>query len=445
MSNRFINPSGFAENLPAEQILEERLKSTFGKVAESYGFLKLETSSVEYMDTLASKGDVNKEIYTIGRALGEEGDSEGERGLHFDLTVPFARYVAQHQGKLQFPYRRYQIQKVWRGERPQKGRFREFYQADVDVVARENLPLQFDAEVVVVMARILSSFGIDAVTMHINNRKYLSGLLQSFGIEDATTALQLIDKLDKIGAEKVRAELAIIYSLDDSALDLLFAYINERISEADFEQFANNVEARNDLMKEGLEELKTLFSSLKTRATIGNVSFVFNPSIARGLDYYTGMVVETILDGFEKYGSVCSGGRYADLASRFTNQTLPGVGLSIGLTRLLSIIKEEKLIELSESTNSDVVVCLLDEAERTASLSLAETLRQHGLNVESNHKPSVGLGKQLDQAKEKGIKHAVIAEADKSYTLVNLVSGKKEKIKNLKKVISQLQKSINKK
>lgn len=438
MSNRFINPSGFAENLPAEQILEERLKSAFGSVAESYGFIKLETSSVEYMDTLASKGKVNKEIYTLGRALAEEGEGDSERGLHFDLTVPFARYVAQHQGKLQFPYRRYQIQKVWRGERPQKGRFREFYQADVDVVARENLPLQFDAEVVTVMARILSSYNIGTVTMHINNRKYLTGLLQSFGIEDATTALQLIDKLDKIGTEKVRTELSIIYSLDDASLDLLFAYINERIAESEFAQFAANVEVRNELMSEGLEELKTVFATLQTRAEIANVSFVFNPSIARGLDYYTGMVVETTLNGFEKYGSICSGGRYADLASRFTNQALPGVGLSIGLTRLLSIIKEENLVEMKEATNSDVVVCLLNEAERTASLSLAEALRQHGLNVESNHKASVGLGKQLEQAKEKGIKKAVIVEADGTYTLIDIFSSEKQKLDGVDSILNSL-------
>ena len=436
MSNRFINPSGFAENLPAEQILEERLKSAFGKTAESYGFIKLETSSVEYMDTLASKGEVNKEIYTLGRALAEEGEGDSERGLHFDLTVPFARYVAQHQGKLQFPYRRYQIQKVWRGERPQKGRFREFYQADVDVVARENLPLQFDAEVVTVVARILSSYNIGGVTIHINNRKYLSGLLQSFGIEDATTALQLIDKLDKIGVEKVRAELALIYNLDDISLDLLFAYINERITESDFAQFAANVEVRNERMGEGLEELKTIFETLRTRAEISNVSFVFNPSIARGLDYYTGMVVETTLNGFEKYGSICSGGRYADLASRFTNQTLPGVGLSIGLTRLLSIIKEENLVEMKEATNSDIVVCLLNEAERTASLSLAEALRQYGLNVESNHKPSVGLGKQLEQAKEKGIPKAVIVESDGNYTLIDISSNDKQKLDSIDTIVS---------
>ncbi len=438
MSNRFINPSGFAENLPAEQLVEERLKQSFGAVAESYGFIKLETSSVEYMDTLASKGEVNKEIYTIGRALAEEGEGDAERGLHFDLTVPFARYVAQHQGKLQFPYRRYQIQKVWRGERPQKGRFREFYQADVDVVARENLPLQFDGEVVTVMSRILSTYGIGAVTMHINNRKYLTGLLQSFGIEDVTTALQLIDKLDKIGMEKVRAELSIIYNLDDETLDLLFAYINERIAESDFERFATNVEVRNELMAEGLEELKVVFATLQTRVEISNVSFIFNPSIARGLDYYTGMVVETTLNGFEKYGSICSGGRYADLASRFTNQTLPGVGLSIGLSRLMSIIKEEQLVEMNETTNSNVVVCLLNEAERTASLSLAEALRQHGLNVESNHKPSVGLGKQLEQAKEKGIPYAVIVEVDGNFTFFDIKEGNKKSLSNITDLVTEL-------
>ena len=191
-------------------------------------------------------------------------------------------------------------------------------------------------------------------------------------------------------------------------------------------------------MAEGLEELKTVFATLQTRAEIANVSFVFNPSIARGLDYYTGMVVETTLNGFEKFGSICSGGRYADLASRFTNQTLPGVGLSIGLTRLLSIIKEENLIEMDDATNSDIVVCLLNEAERTASLSLAEALRQSGLNVESNHKPSVGLGKQLEQAKEKGILRAIIVEADGTYTLIDTSSNEKHKLDSIDSLNSLL-------
>lgn len=417
MSNRYINPSGFAENLPAAQLVEDELKSKFQTIATSYGYTHLETASVEYLDTLASKGDVNKEIFTIGRALGEGEGEEAERGLHFDLTVPFARYVAQNQGSLSFPYRRYQVQKVWRGERPQKGRFREFYQADVDVVARENLPLAFDAEVALVMGRVLDSFGIGKITVRINNRQFLNGLFAALGIEARDEVLQIIDKLDKVGEAEVRRVLAEDLTVSAEAIDGLFAVIKDTVAADQVATFLAGVAGDNETLEIGKAELQQVFTILAAADDLKQVTFVFDPRIARGLDYYTGTVYETTIDGYEQYGSICSGGRYADLAGRFTNQKLPGVGMSIGLTRLLSVLQSESLLDFSRQSASDVVVCLLDEAQLVASLQTAEQLRFSGLNVEMNYRFKDGLGKQLGQVEEKDVPYALVCEADGKFTL----------------------------
>lgn len=417
MSNKHINPSGFAENLPNEQIVEDRLKTLIAQGAERYGYNRIETAAVEYMETLASDGDVNKEIYTIGRAQAEGESTESQRGLHFDLTIPFARYVAQHQGQLHFPFRRYQIQKVWRGERPQKGRFREFYQADIDVVAQGTLAPYFDAEVVAVAAGVLNSFAIGKLTIHLNNRKFLNGLLESFGITMDTAVLQAIDKIDKIGAPEVMRILQEDLGYPAAAVTDIFRIIATSVDRADVVDFLNNIDDANPTLAAGKTELLQLFSALPEAEQLENITFVFNPKIARGLDYYTGTVYESTIDGLEKYGSVCSGGRYADLASRFTNQALPGVGISIGLSRLLAVIKTENLMDFSQETNSQVVVCLLDESQHIPSLQAANFLRQHGLNVETNQKPSVALGKQLTTAEHKGIPYALVCEQDGQFTL----------------------------
>ncbi len=439
MSNkRFINPSGFPENLPAGQVIEDSLKATIQQIAESYGYSRLETASVEYLDTLASKGDIDKEIYTLGRALAEGDGTESDRGLHFDLTVPLARYVAQNQGELWFPYRRYQVQKVWRGERPQKGRFREFYQADIDVVGRENLPLAFDAEVALVMAHILSSFAIGSITMKINNRKFLQGVCSALGVEDVARALQIIDKLDKIGESEVKRLLIEEVGLADSASENLFTIIANPVPADQVEAFLTSLPMNNEQIDTGIYELQQVFSILTQSSLPESVAIVFDPSIARGLDYYTGTVYETTVDGFEQYGSICSGGRYADLASRFTNQTLPGVGMSIGLTRLLAIIQAEGLRSFSAQTRTDLTLCLLDEEQLIPSLQVAALLREKGLNVEMNYKPSVGLGKQLDQIKQKGIHRALVCERDGNFTLFNLLTGQKQLCANMTELLAAL-------
>jgi histidyl-tRNA synthetase len=425
--SKFVNPSGFAENLPPEQIVEDGLKVTFQDVAESYGYTHLETASVEYMETLASKGDIDKEIFTIQRALSEDDSEEAARGLHFDLTVPFARYVAQHQGELHFPFRRYQVQKVWRGERPQKGRFREFYQADIDVVARETLSLDFDAEVALVMAKVLSSFKIGALTMRINNRKFLNGLFETHGIEFSTEVLQIVDKIDKIGSEEAKRMLREDQGLDATAVAEIFTILGETVLLDDAPKFLDSITQTNVRLDEGKAELLQLFSVLQS-VSIPDFAFTFSPSIARGLDYYTGMVCEVTINGHEKYGSICSGGRYADLAGRFTNQKLPGVGMSIGLTRLLTAIREESLLDFSRKVMVDLTVCLPDEDRKSISFTVAETLRDKGLNIEMNYKHDTPLGKQLEAVHSRNIPYALVCELDGKLTLYTMVAdGNAEK------------------
>jgi len=424
MANRYINPSGFTENLPHQQVVEDELKDSFAKVAESYGYARLETASVEYLETLASKGEINKEVYTIGRALSEGVNTESERALHFDLTVPFARYVAQHQADLPFPFRRYQIQKVWRGERPQKGRFREFYQADVDVVSRDNLSIYFDAEVATVMAQILTSFKLGKVTMHINNRKFLSGLFYEVFKTDITTpVLQTIDRIDKIGVEEVKRILREQICLPSASVEKLFDVIGRIVPLEEVSDFLSNLPTSNDALKEGIEELSQVFSVLAENKELKDFSFVLNPTIARGLDYYTGTVYETTIEGLEKYGSICSGGRYADLAGRFTKQKLPGVGMSIGLTRLLAILGEENLADFSRKSRSDLVVFLRDHQQSVLAIRAANMLRGQGLNIEVNYKEGVALSKQLATLEKQSIPHGLVCEADGKLTMYTLRDG----------------------
>lgn len=437
MSKRSIAPSGFPEYLPAMQIIADQYQAAFAKTAAQYGYVHTETPAVEYLDTLASKGDIDKEIYAIKRAQAEGDAVEADRGLHFDLTVPFARYVAQHQNDLHFPFRRYQIQKVWRGERPQKGRFREFYQADIDVVAPERLPLYFDAEVATVMAEILSTWDLGSMTMRINNRQFLDGLLQSFGIPMETEVLQAIDKLDKRGAEAVAEILSDELGYERPAVDAFLTLISQTVPQDELTKFLQEIAPANQSLVTGMEELRTVFAALPDEGSNQSVRFVFDPRIARGLDYYTGTVYETTIDNLESYGSICSGGRYADLVSRFSNQKLPGVGLSIGLTRLLAIAEAESLVTPARYALSDVVVCLLDEEQQRASLAVAKTLRQAGYRVETNHRPKQSLGKQIDIAELKGIPWALVVETDSTYTLYR-VGGEKCLCASSKAVLEQL-------
>ncbi|HEY0900831.1 MAG TPA: histidine--tRNA ligase, partial [Micavibrio sp.] len=327
---------GFPEWLPEERLIEQQWFDKIRRVFESYGFCNIETPSVEELDVLAAKGEVDKEIYVIERLHKDENDkSEARLALHFDQTVPMARYVAMNFNSLVFPFKRYQMQRVWRGERPQMGRMREFYQCDIDVINVDSLPISFDAEVASMMYEVLEALNIGRVQMRINNRKILMGLLESWNITDFVPITRAVDKLEKIGKDNVLAEL--------TAAGLSAAQAEQILELAEIKGNADAIraiKAENDTMKAGIEELAYVLehlSHLPAHAVIGDMTIV------RGLDYYTGTVYETqLLDVPEFTGSVCSGGRYDDLAGSYINKHLPGVGISLGFSRLFDVIKQKR-------------------------------------------------------------------------------------------------------
>lgn len=433
MSHKYRNPSGFPENLPSEQIMEDKLKVLIRKNCESFGYVPLETSAVEYLETLSSKGEINKEIYTIDRALGEGEEKESVRALRFDLTVPMARYVAQHYGQLHFPFRRYQIQRVWRGERPQKGRYREFYQADIDVVANEKLPSFFDAEVVEMMQSILTSFNFGRFTIHINNRKVIQGILESYGISNIDSALRIIDKLDKVGKEAATAQLVSDLKIDELKAKTLLDLLDRSVTPIEVSGLLNSLKIESELFLEGKAELEELFKFIpSSEQFLGKVRF--NLKIVRGLDYYTGSVFETTIDGLERYGSICSGGRYANLVGKFINRKLPGVGISLGLTRLLEIIKQEKIYEFKKSSVSNLLVGLTNEEQRGDCTELARKLRERNIKTEIYYSGLSSLGKQYKYQEEKNIPFFLFVDENGGFRLKAL--GKDELVlKTLDEVI----------
>jgi len=399
--------SGFPEWLPEGRIVEQHVLDVLRRTFELHGFAGIETRAVEPLDQLLRKGETSKEVYVLRRLQEEPGAEEraGQLGLHFDLTVPFARYVLENAGHLVFPFRRYQIQKVWRGERPQDGRFREFVQADIDVVAAGELPYHYEVELPLVMAEALGALrevGLPPVRILVNNRKVAEGFYRGLGLEDVEAVLRSIDKLDKVGAaavaellvaeagatpEQARAclDLAAISGDDEGVVDRVRALARERAVE-------------HELLETGLGELGALVRAASRRAP-GVV--VADLRIARGLDYYTGSVYETVLVGHEQLGSICSGGRYDTLASDGST-TYPGVGLSIGVSRLVSRLLGASLVRASRSVPSAVLVAVTQEDDRGRSDDVAAALRARGIPVEVA--PSAAkFGKQIRHADRRGI------------------------------------------
>lgn len=386
--------SGFPEWLPEYRAVEQRWMDHLRKVFESYGYCSLETPAVEELDVLAAKGEVDKEIYVLQRLHSDAADkSEARLALHFDQTVPMARYVAQHFGELTFPFKRYQMQKVWRGERPQLGRLREFYQCDIDVIAIDNLPLAFDAEMPAVIYEALMGLNIGRVQIRISNRKILLGLVEALGVSDSVYVTRAVDKLEKIGAEAV-AELL------KKEAGLKPADIEEVLKLASIKGDASalaSIKPRNAQMEEGVNELIFVMNNLK------DINAIADLSIVRGLDYYTGTVYETaLLDIPEFTGSVCSGGRYDDLAGSYINRHLPGVGISIGFTRLFDVLSHYGHIKPGTKTPTQVLVVLPSEERRSQAAATASTLRKRGFNVELYHAPQ-NVKKQMEYANKKGI------------------------------------------
>ena len=391
--------SGFPEWLPAERAVETYVLDTLRRTFELHGFAGIETRAVEPVEELLRKGETSKEVYVVSRLQGEEdGPQERRLGLHFDLTVPLARYVLEHAGKLVFPFKRYQIQKVWRGERPQEGRFREFTQADVDVVGAETLPFHYEVELPLVMAEALAALRIAAVRIAVNNRNSAEGCYTGIVLADVDAALRAIDKLAKIGpdavAELLRSDAGATAEQARQALELA------AISGTDA-SVADRVRAlgvTNDLLEEGLGELVALVEAASRRVPD---TVVADLSIARGLDYYTGSVYETTLVGHEDLGSICSGGRYDSLASDGT-RTYPGVGLSIGVSRLVARILGAGLATASRAVPTAVLVAVANEEERGLSNDVAAALRARG--IPTDVAPTAAkFGRQIRHADRLGI------------------------------------------
>lgn len=414
--------SGFPEWLPEERLVEQRWFDHIRRVFESYGFCNIETPSVEEIDVLLAKGEVDKEIYEIKR-IHDDGESEKESrlALHFDQTVPFARYTAQHFNELVFPFKRYQMQRVWRGERPQMGRMREFYQCDIDVINVDNLPLSFDAEMPAVIYEVLQGLDIGRVQIRISNRKILLGLLEALGIQDTVSVTRIIDKIEKLERKQIKG-LLIAEGLN---VDQITAIIDlaETKGTADIIQ---NIKTQNDTMREGVDELTYVLkhlSHLPDYAVIGDLSIV------RGLDYYTGTVYETqLLDVPQFSGSVCSGGRYDDLAGSFINKHLPGVGISIGFSRLFDVIRQSRpdLLNIGPKSPTDILLYTEDEALTGKVTQAAQTLRQRGFNVEQYH-PVKKWEKHFKYAEKKQIPFIGYLKESGTFEVKNMINGDQSK------------------
>jgi histidyl-tRNA synthetase len=389
--------SGFPEYLPAERIVEQRFLDVIRETFELHGFSSIETRSIEPIERLSAQGeDTDKEIYVISRLAGGD-DAEARWGLHFDLTVPFARYVLENSGRLHFPFRRYQIQKSWRGERPQEGRYREFTQADIDVVDVGELAPHYEAEMPLVIADVFSRFPLGEFVIQVNNRKIPQGFYLGIGLTDVVGTLRIVDKLDKIGPEKVKVLLLEAGATPEQA-DQCLALAEIRTEDLSFVDRVRALGVEHPVLTEGLESLADVIRTGMAHAP-GNL--VADLRIARGLDYYTGMVYETQVIGHEEWGSVCSGGRYDALASD-GKHTYPGVGISIGVTRIVGLLLGRGLVSASRSTPAAVLVALNDEESRDGSVAIATALRTRGVSCEVAPK-AAKFGKQIRYAERRGI------------------------------------------
>jgi histidyl-tRNA synthetase len=425
MGNDIVKPSilpGFMELNPGDQILFNRMMDTIRRNYEKFGFLPIDTPVIEKSEVLLAKGggETEKQIYKVVKG-------STDMSMRFDLTVPLARYVAQHYSELNFPYRRYHIGKVYRGERNQKGRFREFYQADIDIIGNGKLDIINDAEIPSVIYSTFKDLGFEEFTIKINNRKILSGFFNSIGIEDAHVVLRTVDKLEKIGMNKVEEELED-NGLTKEQITTIKRFISIDGSNDEIIASLTDMGIENDLFKEGLDEMATVVKYLRL-FEVPESNFAIDLTIARGLDYYTGTVYETLLDEYPSIGSVCSGGRYDNLATYYTRQQLPGVGISIGLTRLFYQLMEAGIIDTKEHSLTKVLVIPM-EGYMDESIRLAAALRKEDIFTQI-YLEETKLGKKFNYADKMGIPFVIVIgeEENKSgeYTLRNMKSGEQAK------------------
>ncbi len=413
--------SGFMELKPAEQILFDKIKKTIEENYKLFGFIPMDNPLIERKEVLFAKagGETETQIYEL-----EKGDEK--LALRFDLTVPLARYVADKYGELTFPFKRYQIAKVYRGERPQAGRFREFYQADIDIIGNENLPLSYDAEVIAIAIKIFQDLNLDA-TVRINNRKLFNGLFEFLNLsEKAESLMQIIDKLEKVGEEKIR-EYFLDEGLGESEISKIFEFLKIRKVEG-----LEKIKIENGIFEEGVKEVKEVFENLKA-LNISEEKFLLDTSIARGLGYYTGTIYETRLNKYPEFGSVCSGGRYENLASEYIDKKLPGVGISIGLSRLFDQLLKKGVIEPKEASYTKILILPLSENEKEFSLNLLSKIRAEKIPAEIDLDFDRKMQKRAKYAEKLKIPFVLFVGEDEVkdniFSLKNFNTG--EKIENL--------------
>jgi histidyl-tRNA synthetase len=407
---------GVLELLPLDQIAFQRMLDVIRRNYERFGFLPVETPVIEYSDVLLTKtgGETERQVYFVQSTGAMEQGEKPDLALRFDLTVPLARYVAEHEHDLSFPFRRYQMQRVYRGERAQRGRFREFYQCDIDVIGKDSLSIRYDAELPAVIYSVFRELDIGAFTIQLNNRKLMRGYFESLGVTDSeqqTLVLREVDKLDKRGANYVRETLTGDgFALTAESAQKILDFVQVRSTS--LKDALSKLDALGpgpDTMEQGRNELKEVLELIHAFG-VPETHYALNLSIARGLDYYTGTVYETTLNDHPQIGSICSGGRYENLAGQYTKSHLPGVGISIGLTRLYWQLRDAGLIGTARST-VDVLVTQMDAAQLPAYLAVASELRAAGIATEVVLDGGK-LGKQFKYADRAGIRFVIVLGED---------------------------------
>lgn len=425
MSKDIVKPSilpGFMELLPADQIVFNKMKDTIRHNYEKFGFIPLDTPTIEKSEILLAKGggETEKQIYRFNKG-------NTDLSLRFDLTVPLARYVAQHFSDLTFPFRRYHISKVFRGERNQKGRFREFYQCDIDIIGNGSLNIINDAEIPSIIYQTFKELGFEDFTIRINNRKVLNGFFEGTDVEDRKGVLRSIDKLEKIGESGVRKELQEL-GLEDGKIDKIINFINIKGTNDEVIKSLKELNIENDVFKEGVEELEKVIHYIGS-FNVPDKNYKIDLTIARGLDYYTGTVYETVLNNYPQIGSVCSGGRYDNLAEHYTNQKLPGVGISIGLTRLFYQLREAKIIgENASSTLSQILVIPVGDTMEY-SIKVANKLRENEI-ISELYLEDTKIGKKFAYADKLKIPYVILIGEDElkeeKVSVKNMETGNQE-------------------
>ncbi|NLV89502.1 MAG: histidine--tRNA ligase [Tissierellia bacterium] len=426
MSINIVKPSilpGFMELIPADQILFNKMLDTIRANYEKFGFLPIDTPVIEKSEVLLAKGggETEKQVYRF-----EKGSTD--MALRFDLTVPLARYVAQHYSELNFPFRRYHIGKVYRGERNQKGRFREFYQCDIDIIGNGSLDIINDAEIPSVIYSTFKELGFDSFTIKINNRKILKGFFENLNIEDSTLILRAIDKLDKIGMEGVEKELVGL-DLDANTINSIKEFIGIDGTNAEILDELEKLGIENETFKEGLDELNTVVKYIGLFG-VPEDNYKIDLTIARGLDYYTGTVYETFLNDYPSIGSICSGGRYDNLATYYTKQKLPGVGISIGLTRLFYQLREANLIESEENSLTKALIIPMEDC-LDKGVEVVNKLRQEGIYSQI-YLEKGKVGKKFNYADKLNIPYVVVIGQEEvetnTYSLRNMKTGEQTRL-----------------